>query len=1685
MNEKLNLVINEIEPNHNKPINKSIKQKDVNISMSEDDVKISLNKNKYVSELIFKYNTSNYQKYAHLELLAIDKLCGGGKKLYLGFKNKADKVKFIKSYKYNNLYEILTNEYVKPYFDIDYKKEDEHKTDDDVKKILNAFITEFNKFFKLPITSNNLYVYAKRDDETNKIKSIHIVVSGFQTTKAQLKECVKEINKQRKKTSFKKLVGGLDGTVYNKRKLFSLPHQRKLGKTEYFDWFYCFDNDESKYGEEAIYHYLINDVKNCVFNSYYDNPQEYVKCITQNIITKEETVDKLNKIITNDEMIKLNPTNVVDKLLEHLPQEFFAGDGWKNISRQIVLNKFNGYDKWLAESVERASGFDVDKNRAWADKLDDKYATTDITKHLNVINNEYDLCFIWDKSGYYTQELMDWICKIANINQSDLKLIIKLFNEAQAKCKKKIPTNEIIVGNNYIFDVRKQTLINEITQSINHFGMETNFNNQYGIDGSKFKTIKQEDIITEMNMFLKSLHRVSGWKMLWGSGKSYYGVNTIKKYAMDNGYRILFITPNNNLNIEMTASLGGISHLDIKNGKLTKEDVSNSPILISSLESLYSTIHLNDEAPIDIIIFDEFESIINNFISNTFKTKTAFEVSELLSKLLCDASKIICLDCDLSEIRLNIFKNVLKDETNENWNIQLYNCDYNSWKDYKYIIHTGVKPMRQSLHSDVFENNKRVLYSTNSINDATTIFRELLRKERQIAEHKNIMLISSEGVEYFVNGELYNCLTVADWISDKNDMDINNTQALIKINKKLDIGKYATRDKKALFDNTEQTLKELQIQVLVYSPSMTCGISFGNSKTDFMFDKLYGSSSIGSITAREFLQMIHRCRNLKDGEINLYIKNGLTAITPLISLDTCEILYMRHKELKLCDKTDKKDDWWGEIDDEKFKQDPFYKDIVVSDMYEKFNSERNYIQELLGKLIVNHKMNVSIKHIYKLSETETSTVFKEDYDAIKKLVNADKKMLLQQEPKITENQYKQFKDDMNRNDGKDNRQKVNKYFILNCLNINKSNNDILLKTKDAIDYQQEDRYWCVEKDLSNGEITKRVMNLKSDDYGASSGVFKNYSLDADDEIYYFNNHDINKYYIIKDADQQHGYWCVYVNKWGRIIKRELKQESDITAPKSGLFKHHIINGDKKEIYYYGGGEKELDDIDDSDNIDDYCDLEDIYVEPYDKDLLIQHSKKLADIYKSPHTERLYRFNNDILTGNINPNEVKTNAITNKDYNLNKSKIIKDVIDMLGINRKDLIYTRKIISNLELKKILQDNSTFIENELIIFYNKMDTEKLNATHQDIKKYNSSNTKHFKYVKDIITTYMSWVGISNSHYNKHGKRGLYVYSDDCLNAFQYELYGNFKITNHYGNQYSRTFINTYYEPIQDEIYYYIYKSQKLIHTIINQKTLDDNMMATGKANKYKRVDKKFQERRNIIYKRNRYITITIQDTERRLKLPFNLMTAKYIADKNYKYHNYVDFKDRTKDESDIDYNERWDIHINHLIDLTNKTDAERIDIYVGLTQDDYEFPIQKYDITNYKKTKDDTPYYKYKDVGWKRTDDKLYYIKEQVAKYTPNKNTEDKIIEVKQTQTTEDQVNNVLNDMIDEIVFKDDFKTMVNTEINVGGEINKISEAHNILLRDEIDTSQFNSNDNHINILRPNIRIIDKPLIAIESC
>ena len=1507
--------------------------------LNEGELLKKLQRHKSVFQVLKSYNKNNENKYIDYHILAIDKNIKSGK-FYICFKHITDKIAFIESWKFGNLYEIITNDIVKPYFDIDYKI-GKFKTDDEVKIIIKEFLKEFNSYFRLNATNNILYCYGKRCKETNKWKSIHIVIDTFKITKTANKDFVDGINKKR--TGFKKIVGSLDGKVYTHNRLFSLPYQNKMGGKEFFEWFYSCEDDYKKYAiKDITFKYLINDVKKCVFNDYHDNPTEYKDIVEKKIIKLEIKQTKIKKTIDDNELINLHPQNIVDKLLEHLPIEFYEDVMWNNLSRQIYLNKFNGYEKWLEESAKKSKNYTHEQNINWGNKLNDKYISNNINKYLTTINEHFNCCFMWSLFNYFNDESYNWICERTQTKKTELKEIVMKYKAEQDKKRKNI--NDLNVGNNYIYNMKKQTLINHLTKSIYHYGLDNGFDNQYGVDISKFKPITQAEIIDEMIKFLKSINRLSGWKMLWGSGKTHYGVATIIKYAIENGLRVLFITENNNLNIEMTAKFDGVNHLADSE---ELDNLDNASLVISSMESLNKVLYKNKKTPFEIILFDEYESIINHLLSTgTFASTstTPYEVSVEIKELINVADKIICLDCDLSEARMDLITNIFI-ENNDDEKPQLFNCSHNSWTDYTYNIYRQKAKMMSELNINVFDNNKRIIYATTSKADASTIFEMMWRKSQRDNISKNIMIVSSEGVEYYVNDELYNIKNVKSLKDDLKKLQQSKNYSIKKLQqlkKQIEIGCYASSNKAKLFCKLEQVLKELNIEVFIYTPSIKCGISFGNSETEILFDILYGYATNGSITAREFLQMLHRCRHLLDKEINFYVKNDLTSTSRLIKSDVIENLIEKNNQLKFND-----DKWWKEnVDMEKYAIDDFYKQITITNFKEMIDSERNYSQEILGKLKYNHNLNVIINNVFENDEEIIST--KEEYDDIKKHQEIIKHALYQYENMITKDEYKIMRAEKSNNE---NYLKTEKYKTINKLHINKSSNKLL----------QDER----NKDIIKQELLKKWReDIHALELGGhkTSGNYQNYTTNAENETFFYDEEN-------EMCDE--------------IIRTE-----------------------------------------------------------YDLNKKIQYSAWLMNTYydvnigKKTHIKNLMRLNNEIISDYKYDVDRTQSDFVKYDIEINKLKLTKSIMDILEIDRINLIYKRKIISNKFFKNLLNENSKFIITQLIYFVNKLDTTSVDKEKLEIKKYSSSNKIHYKYVKSLIVKFLSSVGIQTRHLNRSGGAEKNNYEDDkCLLVIQYELYNECEFT------IERTFINTYYDTIKNDIYYYQFNTQRLLNETIDKETLDKNI--SNKTRK-KQIEKKFHTYRSAIYKKNRYITYKIGEAERSIKIPFNLLSADFINDKQ-----------------------------DNIIDLKKKTDDERIMIYLKIELD---FPNinPTYKMNDMKSNKNDTRFYEYKDVRWKQTENN-FYIKEQVDKYTTNNKKKDNVI-IDKLKTDEDNVNDALNEIINTIVFKDDFKNMLNENIQLGGEQELIAKRIECL-RDDDMVNEYpinNSNDAHMWVHRPNIYI-----------
>ena len=1379
----------------------------------------------------------------------------------------------------------------------------------------------------------------------------------------------------------------------------------------YFQWIYCWDDDNKKYEHSDItYKYLVNDIDGCEFNDYHENSFEYKEIIEKKIHKTTIKQTKNRKTIDDNELINLNPTNIVNQLLEHLPTNFYIDKNnlWANISRQIYLNKFENYERWFIMSAKKSEkNYTIEQNINWTDKLSDKFISTHINKYLTSINEQFNCCFLWSMSNYFSDDIFNWIHKRTKTTHEDLKRIVMNYNSKQKKTKKDI--KKMNVGNNFYYDMKKQILINDLTNSIYHYGLDTGYNNQYGVDTSNFKTITQDKIVDEMLLFLKSSYLISGWKLLWGTGKTYYGVDTINKYAIANNLRVLFITENNSLNIEMTTKFNGVNHLDTE----ALSELPSASLVITSMESLNKILLKNNETPFEIILFDEYESIINHLLSvSTFaSTKTTpYEVSVMMKDLIKSAEKIICLDCDLSQSRMKLLTNIFTENTQSdqilpNETPQLYNCNHNNWADYTYTIYRQKEKMMTEMYTNIFEKNKKIIYASTAKVDAVTIFEIIKNRLINSNSLKNIMVVTAEGVECVINGVLYNCRNGQELKkSIKIQLQaVNDDETEKNLLNQLEICKFSTKNKDKLFSKFQDVLIKFKIEILIYSPSIKCGISFGDSKTELLFDVLYGYATNGSVTAREFLQMLHRCRHLTDKRINFYVKNDLTTTTDLIENDIVEKLIDKNQQLKFNDET-----WWkNNVDILKYNIATFYKEITITNFKEMIDSERNYSQEILGKLRYNHNLNVMIDNVFETDEEIIST--KDEYDETKLQQENIRCSMFQYENYISKEEYDKIMNDK-KNDIKsdtDTFLKRDKHKTINNLYLNQSTNK----------YHQAER----TNDVNRQQIINNLHGVKNDGVTTShvnlSGIFQNYNTNNNDELFFYS-------------------------KNSRFCNKIVRNDYDINVKIQ--FSEWLMN--------------------------------------------VRHNKNIGG---KPHRVNLSRLNNGVISDYKYDSERMESDFKLCDCNTNRLAMTKSIMDLLEIDRIKLINKRVIFTNKTLNDHIINNEkkdNFYTKQLLYYVNKIDPKTVceYKPSENIEIYNSE--QHFYYFKSLIITFLGYVGIQTLHFNKSG--GIEKNNsknDTCFIVFQYELMDK-----------KQTFINTYYDTIKNDIHYHQHNTKRVLTETIDDDTLTKNI--DNKTHR-KQPEKKYHTCRGVVYKKNRLIVDTRDENNKPLDVPFNLSTADFIYDK------------QTKEQKKLG---NCDV-----IELKKKSVAERVKLYLNLQAEQLQLQAEQtqaeqlqtkktneeptIDTKKMKSKKHDTRFYKYKDIVWKANEDNKwkadgnnYYIRKQIDKYTSNDKTEDNIIkenneENTQTRTIDDKWNCLINKMITIEKLKDDYKKILQENINLYKnyapiykqiEIYKNILAENIVVDDNIRASiKERINDNE-NTLKENIILDNKIQTSIAK-
>ena len=390
--------------------------------------------------------------------------------------------------------------------------------------------------------------------------------------------------------------------------------------------------------------------------------------------------------------------------------------------------------------------------------------------------------------------------------------------------------------------------------------------------------------------------------------------------AVKNLKRNLFISPNNALNRKETQELLEMpgncftTHLDIQ--KLMAEPQTtrlknkikfykNNLSMITSVQSIdYFKIDyydpstkqmLIDENSVDLVILDEFNTILNNFDikASTFKGSKKIDGNNFITKMeanleylitVCKiAKRVLILDADINITKLNWFLNQIE-STNNVFKIKI---NYNKFSDYKIYIYEGESAFNQNKlvqHNSIVEN---VFISQNKAQD------EFIAKiaicfdeECNLLDHYQnecIGLICGWGLNVFDCRDISKSKLSKRLFKTKNEDDLSdinvyesklvidketNRHKLYSIATKYNINILENDDdvKNNFLDDYENSIcNKYKFTDYSRTPVVMTGISLNS----IYFDKLYFNIYAGVITVEEEQQMLWRSRNLKNKDIHI------------------------------------------------------------------------------------------------------------------------------------------------------------------------------------------------------------------------------------------------------------------------------------------------------------------------------------------------------------------------------------------------------------------------------------------------------------------------------------------------------------------------------------------------------------------------------------------------------------------------------------------------------------------------------------------------------------------------------------------------------------------------------------------------------------------------------------------------
>lgn len=554
--------------------------------------------------------------------------------------------------------------------------------------------------------------------------------------------------------------------------------------------------NQSKINKGIKFKYLYEGFK---FNNSLISNTKYTKLLT---FDKGFIEDTTKEIINIDEIELMNIT-INDKSFDKL---FDISKYWVIITQVIYKLNLMNINEWCKLSVERATNhYNYEDNLKYVEKLKDQDLNISVMSFYNIIN------------------------KLSVVNYQPIYKLpqsITHYIDNNFKDSKKI--KDLIYKENKKPIITEKGLLDCYNGFLTKDGITSNiFYDNINLPTEKIfipiETIDEGEI--KLNEFLTNEDKlIFVIKSRWGTGKTYKIINNAINSFEEDGGSILLITESNALNNKLKKDYNFVSHLDKQQNK--EIDLNKCNKVVCSIQSINKI----DKRNFNLVIIDEFESVLNSYLSHTtFKNvnTSVNNYNEYAYKLLIEkiknSYKTLCLDADIEEAKINLLIDIYGNDK-----IVSYKNKQNPFNDYNFILLNEYDYTLYKFFEDYKQGLKLVLAWITSKDKLEEVLNKMFQER-----HTNILYINVEGVFLYENG--------------------------IK----------TTYEKDFVIPNIEEFIINHNIQVWIYTPTIKTGISFN----ELYFDKCYGISNHNTLICKEFLQSLFRVRQLRNKEINIFIEH--------------------------------------------------------------------------------------------------------------------------------------------------------------------------------------------------------------------------------------------------------------------------------------------------------------------------------------------------------------------------------------------------------------------------------------------------------------------------------------------------------------------------------------------------------------------------------------------------------------------------------------------------------------------------------------------------------------------------------------------------------------------------------------------------------------------------------------------